>query len=508
MATAAAGVPATAGHSSVEAQANAAMTSPVFPKEFMKGVGMSVWQNSCDGGTKPGTEHCKAPSNWGQYAQRKKFFGQADFSDAWCKSNDFWNLYESHIKLARDSLSTNSFRFSFEWHRLQPNGPDGPFDQDAVDRYHKIIDCIIANGMEPCATFHHFTHPMWFEDAGGFETEANNPAFVEYCKVVFGHYQSKIKLWATFNEPTCVGFVGYIAGLWCPGKLCHFTEAGEVLLVLLKAHVAAWKAIKAMPGGKTACIGLVNQHIRFMPKSQWAPHIKLLCKWMTRWFASDCILKFFSTGVYEWVAPFRGITVKANIPEAVGTLDWWGINYYSYPCVSSWFVLGASDAKEPVSDIGFRIYPQGLYDSVRDATCLRVPIYITETGLADHAGKHRQYLIEGHTDALLRCVADGFDVRGMYYWTLMDNIEWHEGFHVKYGLFEWDPKKAGDALQNMKLRPGSAALKQRYESWPETVKGVQDMVAGASHVSDTDIRIEVDNDTPDSRAPLNASNKM
>jgi hypothetical protein len=83
-----------AGHSSEEAKANAAITRPVFPEEFMKGVGMSVWQNSSDGarGKQPGTEHCTAPSNWGQYAQKKKFFGQADCSDAWCKSNDFWNL--------------------------------------------------------------------------------------------------------------------------------------------------------------------------------------------------------------------------------------------------------------------------------------------------------------------------------------------------------------------------------------------------------------------------------
>ncbi len=40
---------------------------------------------------------------------------------------------------------------------------------------------------------------------------------------------------------------------------------------------------------------------------------------------------------------------------------------------------------------------------------------------------------------LLRAIKDGFDVRGIYFWTLMDNIEWHEGFHVKFGLYEWDP---------------------------------------------------------------------
>jgi len=477
----------------MSAQTNAAATAPEFPDAFIRGVGMSVWQNSSDGGTGLGVENCACPSNWGAYAQKKNYFGEAKLVDAWTKSNDFWNLYQSHIKLAKDSLGTNSFRFSFEWHRLQPNGP-GPLDPEAVDRYHKIIDCIVANGMEPMCTLHHFTHPKWFEDRCSFEKDENIQVFVDYCKLTFSHFNSKIKLWATFNEPTCFSFVGYIAGLWCPGKLCRFTFAGKVLLVLLKAHVAAWRALKAMPGGRETCLGLVNQHIRFVPKAKWAPHISLLCKWMTRWFASDCILKFFTTGVYEWHAPFKGVAIREAVPDAVGTLDWWGINYYSYPCVSSWFVLGASSANEPVSDIGFRVHPQGLYDSIRDASALKVPVYITETGLADIEGKNRRALIQGHTDALLRAVSDGFDVRGMYYWTLMDNIEWHEGFHVKYGLYEWDPRKAGQGLQDMKLRGGSDELTKRYASWPATVAEVRTMVRGASYVSETDVRLNVSDD--------------
>lgn len=80
-------------------------------------------------------------------------------------------------------------------------------------------------------TLHHFTHPQWFEEMGGFTKEENIPIFVAYCKRMFSWFAPKIKLWATFNEPTCFSFVGYIAGLWCPGKMMGFTKCGEVWAV-------------------------------------------------------------------------------------------------------------------------------------------------------------------------------------------------------------------------------------------------------------------------------------
>lgn len=167
-------------------------------------------------------------------------------------------------------------------------------------RFHAIIDCIRANGLEPMCTLHHFTHPQWFEEMGGFTKEENITVFVAYCKRMFGWFAPKIKLWATFNEPTCFSFVGYIAGLWCPGNLMGFTKCGEVCFLavssiklhddmcnrrlspaisqvlcnLLKAHVEAYKELKMLPGGQESCIGLVHQHIKFVPKTDCcSPHI-------------------------------------------------------------------------------------------------------------------------------------------------------------------------------------------------------------------------------------------
>lgn len=315
---------------------------------------------------------------------------------------------------------------------------------------------------------------------GGFAVEANIPIFVEYCKKCFSWFGPKIKLWATFNEPTCFAFVGYIAGLWCPGKLMKFELAGKVLLNLLKAHIIVYKELKAMPSGSERCIGLVHQHVRFMPRSNYAPHAKLLCDWMTYWFACDQMLRFFTTGVYKWKAPFRGTVIRYEDRSAPNSIDWWGINYYSYPCVSGFFGMGASDDNEPVADNSFRLYPPGLYASIQDASRLGVPIFITETGSADKAGKNRRQLIEGHVSMVEKAVREGMDVRGMYYWTLMDNIEWHEGFHINFGLYEWSPQPPSGPSQAMRLRAGSEALVETYHTWPEDLNDFKAFVANKS----------------------------
>eukprot|EP00798_Chlamydomonas_sp_ICE-L_P000630 gene630-2064_t len=117
--------------------------APDFPTDFQKGVGLSVWQNSSD-----------TTSNWSHFAKKKNYFGQKGLKEAWLKSNDFWNLYEADIGLARQQIGATSFRFSFEWSRLQPHGP-GEFDPEAVEKFHKLINCTIiaSNGHD---TFNHY----------------------------------------------------------------------------------------------------------------------------------------------------------------------------------------------------------------------------------------------------------------------------------------------------------------------------------------------------------------
>ena len=75
------------------------------------------------------------------------------------------------------------------------------------------------------------------------------PAFVHTSNVpTCRHFGSKVKLWATFNEPGVMGFCGWIYGTFPPAKTIQWATAGRHMCNMLRAHTAAYQAIKAMPG--------------------------------------------------------------------------------------------------------------------------------------------------------------------------------------------------------------------------------------------------------------------
>eukprot|EP00798_Chlamydomonas_sp_ICE-L_P000631 gene631-2065_t len=176
-----------------------------------------------------------------------------------------------------------------------------------------------------------------------------------------------------------------------------------------------------MPGGLHELalgFGIPPTCCNFFPRTKLF-HVNKMCHWMTYFFASETMLEFFKTGEFKWKIPISGTVIRYSDPTAPSKLDWWGINYYSRTRLSG--------------------HEAGLYDSIAEASILGKPIFITETGLADKADKHRRWFIQTHFCMIMKAISDGYDVRGVYFWTLMDNIEWHEGFHIKFGLFEWNP---------------------------------------------------------------------
>mmetsp|Transcript_540 Transcript_540/g.1443 ORF Transcript_540/g.1443 Transcript_540/m.1443 type:complete len:547 (-) Transcript_540:1396-3036(-) len=446
------------------------MAPPPQDEKFRKGVAISVWQNSADDGV----------SNWTRYAYSRWPFSKFGISTTRGKhkvgkSCDFWNRFKEDLQLAKDAGCT-AFRFSFEWARIEPTR--GTYDQGAIRRFHEMLDAMEELGLEPNATLHHFTHPTWFEDLGGFMDEANIPLFVEWSCFMFREFGPRIKLWSTFNEPTCYCFLAFIVGMMPPSYIFNLTAAGRTLGNMLKAHTACYRALKALPGGQGAEIGLVHHHITFAAQGTGLAHTvaATVAKWMEYWWGWDVVDHWMMTGEFEWKLPVLGTWYRWSDPAGKPPCDWWGINYYSRPAVHWNFGMGASEANEPVSDTHFRLYPQGLYDSIKDASVLGVPMYITETGLADAKDRHRAWFIRTHYGMLLKALRDGYDVRGCFFWTLMDNIEWHEGFHIKFGLYKWEPQYADQYAstnnrppQGLTLREGGKALHEIYSSWPDAL---------------------------------------
>ncbi|KAF5838653.1 glycoside hydrolase superfamily [Dunaliella salina] len=332
--------------------------------------------------------HGNDSSNWSRFVHERwpfRWLGVSAFRGDFSmgeKGCDFWNRYKEDLGLAKN-LGCTSFRFSFEWARIEPS--QGSYDEAAIQRFHDILDTMEELGLEPNVTLHHFTHPTWFEDLGGFMKEENVPIFVEWAQFMFRTFHKRIKLWAIFNEPTAYTFLSFIVGLGPSPRyvsnIFNLIGAGRTLSNLLKAHTTTYWALKALPGGKEASIGMVHHHIIWVTE------------WLSYWLGWDIMDHWMCTGEFEWRLPVFGTWIKWTDPGGKPPCDWWGINFYSHP-VAAWNLKPACLPHQIMTDMFYPIYPEGLYAAIQRSSRYGIPMYVTETGIADHRNDRRALLIE------------------------------------------------------------------------------------------------------------------
>ena len=417
----------------------------VFPQGFLKGVGFSAHQNGGD---------IFGRSNWSYFENQKNIIGNPTITgDQRCNDSvGFWQKGFQDIQLMKE-LGCTAVRFSIEWSAIEPE--PGVFNEVVLDFYEQYCDALIAAGIQPTVTLHHFTHPHWFDVIGGFEKEHNISFFVRFCKVVFSRLQGKVALWYTINEPTVYSFMGYILGMHSPGKMMNFTLAGTVLKNLLLAHVQVYKTLKQLPGGKEAQIGIVHQLLRAQAYSDWSPFGKF-----TAWFLNFSAghkqtKKFLQTGIFEYKIPGI-VNVKCECKDAPQSYDFIGINYYSR--VVTGITGPTCYPDEVMTDMEYAIYPDGIYNAIADMATLGVPLYITENGIPDAQDCHRAHFIMSYLQKVHEAIQDGYDVRGYFYWTLMDNYEWDRGFTQKFGLYQVDL-----TTLDRTLRPGALPFRDHFQ---------------------------------------------
>lgn len=420
----------------------------VIPYNFLWGTAISEYQVS-------GALGCPY-SNWAAFEVMPDKNGKLPIADGQFSGDacNFKKSYRSYIALMKE-LGINAFRFSVEWSNIEPQ--EGVFCQEALDFYAELCDALIDAGITPMITLHHFTDPLWFTQKGGFEKDENIFYFVRFAHQVFEHLASRITLWITFNEPTIYMFQGYIHGAFPPAKKSLLTAIG-VMRNLLKAHTLAYKALKEAPGGDAVQIGIVHQYLKFYPYHSWNL-LERIPGLLFNDLLNTCVLHFFKTGSFKVpLSSFFGWQYDA--PYGQKLFDFIGLNYYSRVIVKGQLsftepLVPSCLPGEVMTDMPYAMYPQGLYDAIVEMSELGVPMYITENGIADAKDDRREQFIKEYTRALLRAFKDGYDIRGYFYWSLMDNFEWDEGYHKKFGLchVDFDTKEAT-------IRPGAWAYAQ------------------------------------------------
>ncbi len=361
---------------------------------------------------------------------------------------DHWNRYKEDIKLMK-SLGLNAYRFSIEWSKIEPE--EGKFDEAVLDHYEKVVDELKANGIEPMITLHHFTNPIWFEKRGAF-TQNNSPkVFARYVSKVIKRLGRKVTYWCTINEPTVYAFNGYFFGEFPPAEK-DMQKAAIVFRNILLAHTEAYLAIKQF--NLNTKVGLATAIYAFDPHAWWN-----LADVVGAYYANrnmnEVVLNYLANGIFDFHFPSI-VKLKYESP-VMNTFDFIGVNYYTRfvirfnPFDDKTYQEVKSTTAEDTTDMGWEIYPEGLYRVLKQvSTFTNKPIYVTENGIADDSDAKRDRFIKDHLLVMNKALAEGINIKGYFYWTLMDNFEWVQGFTKKFGLYKVDFK-----TQERKLRNGS-----------------------------------------------------
>lgn len=358
-----------------------------FPEGFLWGSATSAYQ--VEGGS--------SNSDWGSQA-----------GDA-C---DQYNRYEQDFDLAK-SLNQNAHRLSLEWSRIEPK--EGEFDISEIEHYKAVLKALKDRGFTVMLTLWHFTLPKWVADLGGWENGKTSAVFERFIKRIVPEIGEYVDLWITLNEPGVYIYETYIAREWPHAKKSFLSQI-KTFLNLASAHKKAYKFLHSIfPAGKP--VGIAQNVMSFEPY-----HKHSLLE-QTAVLVND----FFTNHLFYFITR--------------STHDFLGINYYFHTRFKHHGLVpeavGSLSQAHEASDLGWEIYPEGLFDVLTDLSD-DLPIYITECGIASTNDDRRNRFLITYLQEVARAIKLGVNVRGFFYWSLIDNFEWQRGFSPRFGLIEVD----------------------------------------------------------------------
>ena len=339
---------------------------------------------------------------------------------------DSWSQYESDADLAR-TAGANAFRFSVSWSRIER-------EPDALERYVRFADHLRALDVEPVVTLFHYTHPAGFHDESPWTTTAAVDRFGRFTEQVAKAFGNRVRFYVPLNEPLVFLLAGFLDAQVPPGKADTRTLS-RVFDHLLAAHVASAHAIRE--ANPHAAVGIAHNMMAFAPERPWNPLDRLLTR-----AAHTCynrgILEAFATGRWKFLLPPTTM-IRGRRDELPDSLDVFGVNFYSrlhLRCPGRTRAVGDFAYRDRsgrgLTDNGWEIVPEEFGRLLSEAKSIGKPIVVTENGLADAHDRLRGNYLQTHVAAVPN------EVAGYFYWSLVDNYEWLEGYGPRFGLYEVD----------------------------------------------------------------------
>lgn len=364
---------------------------------------------------------------------------------------DHYRRYPDDVALLA-SLGLTTYRYSVEWARIEPE--DGRFDEAQLDHYRAMTDAVLAAGLIPMVTLHHFTLPRWVAARGGWLSAETPRLLARYADRVVRALGDRVAWWCTINEPGVVAFGGYLAALnFPPGTkdLGSWERASEGLVDGHRRTLAAVHA--ASPGAR---VGMTHQLMEWEADERGQPFVD----WMRR-RNEDVFLDAARDDDFVGVQTYTRVQVRLS--PAVSALLRIALRSRRLTAVAFPPVIRsqALDPEPPLppgarrTQMGYEYRPESLAATVRRVAAL-LPgkdIVVTEHGVATDDDAERVEFLDRGLRALHAEIAAGAPVRGYIHWSALDNFEWALGYRMRFGLVgvDW-------ATQARTVRPSARFL--------------------------------------------------
>jgi len=326
-------------------------------------------------------------------------------------------------------LGANAYRFGIEWSRLQ-SAPFAPLNQQELARYIDLLDRLKAANITPMVVLHHFSNPPWINAAGGWTSVATIPAFVDYVRQLVAALKERVFLWNTFNEPDTYACVAYLLGGFPPQRKWQLGQFRRVIGHMARAHEQVSRIIRrdGVAEERKPEVGIAKNWTFFHAYQRFSPWDRMTafgCHYTFNKFVLDAFLG----GGRRRASTFIGLNYYGRV------------RFHHFNAM-----IPASGAPvKRLKDFGFvcddmvERYPEGMEKILGYLhRKFHMPVYITEHGAASNDEAFRARDLRENLTALHRSISSGVDVRGFFYWSLLDNFEWQFGYTKKFGLLAVD----------------------------------------------------------------------
>jgi len=429
-----------------------------FPQDFIFGAATAAYQIE---GHKFGGA---GPTHWDTFAAGPGNVVRAENGDLAC---DHYHRYGEDLDLLKDA-GMDAYRFSTSWARVMPDGRT--LNPEGLDYYDRLVDAMLERGLQPFQTLYHWELPSALADKGGWQNRDTCAYFADFTDVITDRIGDRVTSIATINEPWCIAFLSHFLGHHAPG-LRDIRAASRAMHHINLAHGMAVTRLRAK-GMKNVGVVLNFDHTEPMDTSPEAA--SATATWdaiMNRWFVEAITKGRYPKEALAGFDPHLPENWQDDMAEISQPIDFLGVNYYTRHKVTTdptavWPHIRSEEGPGDKTQMGWEIYPDGLHgfltrlsrDYVGD-----LPIYVTENGMAwdDNIENGavfdpvRVKFVSDHIMAAKRAIDDGANVKGFFYWSLLDNYEWAFGYEKRFGMIHVDfetlkrtPKASYHALKS------------------------------------------------------------